>query len=153
SGGPGVGLNPNQRSFYLPEGSTSILAEHIGRVMSGIGRPTTVIDPNAPHRPSVLNPGTTVPPLNGAPKTPFPKNLMPGSGATPNLPTTPTAPARASVRATPRVPANLREPLPGRDIRYIGAQVVDPEKKDKKAIKIEVQGNRLIVTSDDPESL
>jgi type II secretion system protein D len=119
------GFDPKSRTLFIPDGSTSVLAEHIGRVLNGTGRPTTVIDPNNPQKPLIPNP--KIPPAQKE----EPKGKESGKPLS----------------------SGMREALPGRDIRLAGAQITDPEKKDAKGVTIEVRGNRLIVTSDDPKTL
>ena len=48
--------------------------------------------------------------------------------------------------------SSLREELPGRDYRFIKAQIVDP-KTDRKPITIRVQGNQIIIESEDTDAL
>jgi len=138
-----AGLAPNSRVLYFPDGSTSILAEKIKSALEGMGVPTTVSDPNAPPKPSILNPQPSSP--SGLP---LPKNLRPGVAPPPPA----SAPPPMQSSSEPRSPAPVPTPA-GRDPRFVAAQIADPEKKDKRAVQIEVVGNRLIVTSDDPKVL
>ena len=140
TGGAGSPFGPNTRVIMFPDGAGSLLAEQMKRAMEDMKKnPVIIKDPLNPPKSVLPNPGTLppAPAPSPAPGTtsPYPPNVI-----------------------TPKISgADLpgdREALPGRDLRYIGAQVVDPTKKpDKKPITIEVQGNRLIITSEDTDAL
>lgn len=132
---PAPGLGPNTRVLYFPDGSTSILADKLKSVLEDMGIPARVNDPNAPPKPSLLTP----PPAPSG--LPLPKNLRPG-----------VTPPPASPAPGPQPKPESRDASAG-DTRFIAAQIADPAKKDKRAVQIDVIGNRLIVTSDDPKVL
>jgi type II secretion system protein D len=174
---PGGGT-PGTRVLYLPpDGSSQIILEKIARTMTEMGRPTTVKDPSAPPKPIIpIRPET--PPsapgtFPGAPSPPGnlvipkpPTNLSPQQpvlpGGMPMIPLgQPMGQGPPAIQA-PRGPVTVyplqstdTTVLPGRgsDYQFIGAQITDPAKKDKKAVTIEVVGNKLVITSDDPDSL
>src|SRR5262249_22669899 len=110
---------------------------------STTGNPVIVSDPNAPP-PVKLNPNVKVPPSPPAP-TPPPDRVNPFEGV----------PGYSSPQGANTPEAKpLREALPGRDYKYVRAQVVDPQPKaDKKPIVIRVEGNKLVFESEDTAAL
>jgi general secretion pathway protein D len=71
----------------------------------------------------------------------------------PNAPIPKPAPKREQLP-----PGGKESMAPGRDVQYVSAQIADPQakpaaKSDKKPVTITVQGNKLILTSEDPKAL
>ena len=128
-GGPTSGGSGTRRVLSLPDGSAAILAEKLKLTIEGTrGNPVIIKDPNNLPRPAAPLP----------PAIPYQLPQMP-----------PTSPA-------PILPGKQGAVTPRGEMQFVGAQIVDPTnqpKADKKPVKIEVVGNRLILTSDDQDAL
>jgi general secretion pathway protein D len=127
----GSSTGNNQRSFSIQNGYAPLVAEKLARTLSSLrSNPVEIKDKN--------DQGKEAPPVNPVP-------VNPGAGPAPNSP-------------MPMPPGGQSSATPRGDVVYINSQIVDPNqpnqpKSDKKPVTIEVNGNRLTITSDDPEAL
>ena len=156
---PGGALDPRIRSFTLPDGSASILAEHLAKTLQQLGKPAIVVDPNAPTPPRNSTPAPAPTPGNG----PYPGQRQSGNGSVNPLQ---GIPGFSSTNLA--VPAGQQQARDGgernsSDYRYVSAQV-EPKKSESpkseppkggsgKPVIIQVVGNRIIIQSEDTEAL
>jgi type II secretion system protein D len=153
---PGGQLDPRIRSFTLPDGSASILAEHLAKTLQQLGKPAIVVDPNAPTPPK--NPTPAPAPSPGGHPPPGQRQGSTGGGINPlqgvPIPSFPTGGATQKATA-PDTSA--------RDYQFVHTQVepkkgepsptVPPKGVSGKPVIIQVVGNRIIIQSEDTEAL
>jgi type II secretory pathway component GspD/PulD (secretin) len=156
---PGGALDPRIRSFTLPDGSASILAEHLAKTLQQLGKPAIVVDPNAPTPPRNSTPAPAPTPGNG----PYPGQRQSGNGSVNPLQGIPGFPANHPASSTGQQQARDGGERNSSDYRYVSAQV-EPKKSESpkseppkggsgKPVIIQVVGNRIIIQSEDTEAL
>ncbi|MCS7269548.1 MAG: hypothetical protein NZ703_00555 [Gemmataceae bacterium] len=156
---PGGQLDPRIRTFTLPDGSASILAEHLARTLQQLGKPAIVVDPNAPTPPQ-----PRTPPPAPAP-TPGGGNNPPGQRQSGSRGVNPLEGVPGVSHADPTLdPKPMADSPSGPPLHYVSAQT-EPKKGDTakgeppkggltgKPVIIQVVGNRIIIQSEDTEAL
>src|SRR5262249_14005475 len=141
------------------EGNAGILAEAIAEAMRKMGKNPVEV------RNLTGTPGGAPPP---PPKTPSVNPFAPTTPANPGPPApgggTPPAPAPHTGDRTPPPglpplmppipPGGISKVLmPGRDVKLVSYQIVDPNAKQQKPVIITVVGNRLTIESEDQTAL
>jgi type II secretion system protein D len=149
---PGSPLDPRTRTFTLPDGSASILAEHLARTLQQLGKPAIVVDPNAP-----------TPPKSSTPAAPNPRSSD-GPPAGQRQGRTDSINPLQGIPGFSQLSPSAENNTIDAPYHYVSAQATgqksEPSKTEQrppsssgKPVIIQVVGNRIIVQSEDTEAL